>query len=212
MPWSPLQTARVMPESAWRRHRRRAPIIGPRGCGRDEIMRHRQDEVGRVQVRPTQRRPTQGRQGRQGSAAWVQGPRRWRFAILSCALLAAFTAATPHAADTPTPVGKSPPSGRAAKQSVANERASTDAGERSSGSIAVYNCEGRNSETYARVYGTCQNGTFSGPNDTTGNIAYGTCVPGGAFEATDTATAQKATGRCDASPRRAVAPAANTAR
>lgn len=105
------------------------------------------------------------------------------------------------AADSPTPAGKSLPARNATKQSVANERASTDAGNVDSGSMEVYNCEGRNGETYARVYGTCQNGTFSGPNDTTGNIAYGRCVAGGSFEATDTTTAQKVTGRCDAKPR-----------
>ncbi len=66
---------------------------------------------------------------------------------------------------------------------------------------AVYNCEGRNSETASRVYGTCQNRTFAGPDATTGNIVFGRCVPGGAFEATDSATAQKVTGTCDAAPR-----------
>ena len=87
-------------------------------------------------------------------------------------------------------------------QSVANEDSAKDPGRQETGTILVANCEGRNVETYARVYGTCQNGQFSGPDDTTGNISFGRCTPGGSFEAIDSVTAQKITGRCDSGLKR----------
>lgn len=146
----------------------------------------------------------EGEDGRGGATVAVRAAR------VSVALaIGALAAASPVLAADSGRSGVGGPHTRAPQHdpthSVAGARASTDRDGAGAGTIAIYDCRGRNHETYARVYGSCQRGTFAGPDDTTGSVAFGRCVPGGAFEAVDSATAQKVTGQCDSKPRPAAA-------